>query len=248
MAPLGLAPKTQHRYSFLDKDKIEAEKQTYKSDKDNKKNAVGNENDDPKEEKEEVEPAFVSTNDIVTSWFLQQTQCTFGFMAVNFRNRLEGHTHQHAGNYEHVIFYYPPDYETPQRIRKSHTGFYESEKHDKQDATTTTTENTGETFVWKRAVTLSTTSVPSFACHANKHTHWALVTNWSSFAQDANLPQCVEELHAPLLTTTTTANNLSLGILFRVGPNNQKALLALGNAKVMKRLRDNAILEKVEAK
>ena len=40
-------------------------------------------------------------------------------MAINWRNRLEGHTTLHAGNYENFIFYRKQDAIAPELIRKS---------------------------------------------------------------------------------------------------------------------------------
>lgn len=63
---------------------------------------------------------FVSTNDIITSWFLSQTGCDHGLMAVNLRGRLKDHSLNLAGNYENCVYYrVPKDTESPALIRKS---------------------------------------------------------------------------------------------------------------------------------
>ena len=62
---------------------------------------------------------FVSTNDVLASWFLQNTQCDFGMMVFNCRNRLAGHTDLHAGSYLNTLFYQRPDSSAPGLIRQS---------------------------------------------------------------------------------------------------------------------------------
>lgn len=42
-------------------------------------------------------PAFISTNDILTSAIFRAMKCDVGCMAVNFRGRIEGATDDHAG-------------------------------------------------------------------------------------------------------------------------------------------------------
>jgi hypothetical protein len=62
---------------------------------------------------------YISTNDILTSWFLRRTSCDIGFMAVNFRNRCPLVTDTHAGNYEGLIVYQKDDFASPELIRHS---------------------------------------------------------------------------------------------------------------------------------
>ncbi len=51
--------------------------------------------------------AFVSTNDVITSWFMNEAKCPMGVMAINWRGRLRGHTDLHTGNYKNMIFISP---------------------------------------------------------------------------------------------------------------------------------------------
>ena len=60
---------------------------------------------------------YVSTNDILTSHILTKSKSVYGMMAINWRNRLEGHTTLHAGNYENFIFYRKQDAIAPELIR-----------------------------------------------------------------------------------------------------------------------------------
>lgn len=64
-------------------------------------------------------PKIISTNDVITSWCLQQSQCPFGLMALNLRNRFEGIHEGLAGNYENVIVYRSDDSSHPGDIRAS---------------------------------------------------------------------------------------------------------------------------------
>ena len=79
----------------------------------NKNNNNSNSNDN------DSSISFLSTNDILTSWFLKKLACSYGFMVINYRNRLVEFTNQLAGNYEHVLFYSQRDYQLPNQIRKS---------------------------------------------------------------------------------------------------------------------------------
>lgn len=64
-------------------------------------------------------PSFVSTNDIVTSTFGKATRSRVMYMAINWRNRMEGLSSKDAGNYETVLLYDPEGYETAGKIRES---------------------------------------------------------------------------------------------------------------------------------
>jgi hypothetical protein len=70
-------------------------------------------------EQEDPNLPFLSTNDILTSWFFRKLKCDYGLMAINYRNRWEGFTNDHAGNYEHFLFYGSGDFQSPQQIRQS---------------------------------------------------------------------------------------------------------------------------------
>ena len=53
--------------------------------------------------------AYLSTNDLLTSWFFTLCQCDYGFMSVNFRNRIKRLDDRSAGNYSDRIIYRPGD-------------------------------------------------------------------------------------------------------------------------------------------
>ncbi len=62
---------------------------------------------------------FVSTNDVVTSWFFKVCRSSYGMITVNNRNRYDGYTDKHAGNYQSVLLYNKDDFSVPNYIRQS---------------------------------------------------------------------------------------------------------------------------------
>lgn len=130
---------------------------------------------------------FVSTNDVITSWFFNQTQCTTAKMAINWRNRLTGLTERNAGNYINIIFYQKEDYASPALIRKSLSKF-------------------------RRVVT---TKMPGFFSIFLQESAGA--TNWSNFASPNEIKGCEEDLHVPVAPTSHTSSFLSHLIIFRAG-------------------------------
>lgn len=134
---------------------------------------------------------FVSTNDVLTSWFLQTTKSDVGAMAINFRNRLSDHTDRHSGNYESIIIYGPKDSADPTLIRKSLDSFRRTE----------TIQDPLPSFF--KALGLSS----------------GLITNWSSFAKPNCIPGCQEELHIPLYDAAPLVpSGTAVMIVFRAGP------------------------------
>ena len=116
---------------------------------------------------------FVSTNDVVTSWFLKAAAADapgpfMGLMPVNFRGKVEGCEARDAGNYEDMITYLPPDVQTPWLIRRSLAGL----------------RRVGGAELgpfWRRL-----------------RTRGSIVTNWTTFAEVAAIPGCRQDLHLPL--------------------------------------------------
>ena len=62
---------------------------------------------------------FVSTNDVVMSWFFQTSCCDHAFMTINFRNRLKGHSNLHAGNYFNHLLFQQEDVASAALIRRA---------------------------------------------------------------------------------------------------------------------------------
>ena len=62
---------------------------------------------------------FISTNDILTSWYFSNCKMDVGEMAVSLRDRFSQLTPDHAGNYISTIMYQKGDFEHPSKIRAS---------------------------------------------------------------------------------------------------------------------------------
>jgi hypothetical protein len=140
--------------------------------------------------------SFVSTNDVLTSWFLQNCHCKHGLMALNFRGRLEGCTENNAGNYEHVIFLRPEDSASASLIRK--------------------TILPKEPPRFQRLVTYNE-PMPDFWTMVGESI--GLATNWSSFAKPAWVDGCEEDIQIPLYDSTGAfPSNLVIFIIFRARP------------------------------
>merc|ERR1712137_1485210 len=65
------------------------------------------------------EEGWVSTNDVLTSWYLKISRCTHGWMCNNFRSRVEGLSNVNAGNFTAFVPYWPDEFDTPGKIRHS---------------------------------------------------------------------------------------------------------------------------------
>lgn len=131
---------------------------------------------------------FVSTNDVITSWYLQHYQAGFGFMGINWRDRLENLTELDAGNYENVLFFRKEDSATPGLIRKSLKSF--------KRAVTVDDEMPG---FWE---VLRTSTIP-------------IVTNWSTFAKKNDIVECEEDIHLPIFSIPYYSVTIPLLILYR---------------------------------
>eukprot|EP00553_Chaetoceros_curvisetus_P015180 CAMPEP_0204645812 /NCGR_PEP_ID=MMETSP0718-20130828/3557_1 /ASSEMBLY_ACC=CAM_ASM_000674 /TAXON_ID=230516 /ORGANISM="Chaetoceros curvisetus" /LENGTH=174 /DNA_ID=CAMNT_0051667875 /DNA_START=51 /DNA_END=575 /DNA_ORIENTATION=+ len=130
---------------------------------------------------------FVSTNDVITSWFMNEVACPTGIMAINMRGRLSGHTDLHAGNYESMMFYNKEDFATPGLIRRSLTKYRRVVTGDK-----------GMPPWYKVAAT----SIP-------------LVTNWATFANLIRIKGCKEDVHLPVEADEYMPTTIPFLIIFR---------------------------------
>jgi hypothetical protein len=154
---------------------------------------------------------FVSTHDIISTWFFQTTGCSFGLVTIDLLHasrRLEGHTIHHAGNYWSLLFYQPPDFASPALIRKS-------------------------LYTLKRVQT--TSSMPSF--WAILGATYAVTSNWVTFAAPNRIEGCREELHMPLhdYTEAGLPSSFSALIIFRA-TSDKIGILVTGVGPVLKRL------------
>ena len=69
--------------------------------------------------KEDPDRSIISTNDILSSWFLSRTDCAFGLMCCNYRNKLEGHGDSLGRNYWGC--YALNEFTTPHQVRHQMT-------------------------------------------------------------------------------------------------------------------------------
>ena len=108
---------------------------------------------------------------------------------MNLRNRLEGHTDLHAGNYESVMYYRKEDYASPALIRKSLTTL-------------------------KRVVTKDK-DLPAW--YQDLGSRNAVITNWSTFANSNEIEGCEEDIHIPLFNMIVFPISWKFLIIFRAG-------------------------------
>jgi len=133
---------------------------------------------------------FVSTNDVLTSWWFNLHGTTLAGMAINCRNRIEGCLPSDAGNYEHFMVYRKRDYATPPLIRQSVQNL-------------------------KRSA-VPPTPLPSSSEILLNGTHLTIISNWASFYGDVELDGCTQQLHLPLYDYEgETVPGQALVVLFR---------------------------------
>jgi hypothetical protein len=160
------------------------------------------------------EVPFCSTNDILTSWYLQNSACLHGYMAIDWRDRLPRHTKKHAGNYGNLLFFHKEDSSTPGLIRQALDFF-------------------------QRVVT---SRMPTFWEMATGSD--ALATNWLSFSQPNVIDGCEEVLHMPLYNASTLVPcTMASMCIFRAGPQGPALLLA-GTEDQMSGLQSSPFLSK----
>lgn len=69
------------------------------------------------EEQKRSFKSFVSSNDVLTSWFLKDFD--YGLMSVNFRGRLCDLDATYAGNYKKGLAFWPEDVTSPPQVREA---------------------------------------------------------------------------------------------------------------------------------
>ncbi len=167
----------------------------------NKKTTTNNDNDNVNQSVK-----FVSTNDILTSWYFNFVRCDVGCMAMNLRDRLEGITADMAGNYEVLVGYQPQDYVTPDLIRKS----------------IALQRRCGSEKLPTRFETLFTKSKLS------------ILSSWVTFYKDVQLEQCSQQIHLPCVENKNMVSD-NLGVIFRPNAN-ELALLTFTRPGISERL------------
>lgn len=134
--------------------------------------------DDRKVTTKEKDVNFISSNDILTSWFLRTCGAPMGCLAANFRNRVAEVNDDLAGNYEALItLNRRTDFDYPEYIRSA---------------------------VKKYRCNSCTTS-PSYIWDLYGYFNIALSTNWAGLYHHIHLPRndikghCEHVIHMPLL-------------------------------------------------
>ena len=156
--------------------------------------------------KQESQVPFVSSNDVISSWFFREMESDMHIMLANFRSRkpdILDLNEQHVGNYEANVPYFQGDIENPALIRQS-------------------IRDVDGGFRARRAGSPATEIPKFFTLVRNKS---ALITNWATFYRDVVLQGDTKgkesrpynpKLHFPILETdgiiTSVWNN---GIIFR---------------------------------
>ena len=139
-------------------------------------------------------------------------------MAINFRGRVEGCEATDAGNYESLLSYSPPDYQTPSLIRKS-------------------------VQTLKRAADPPTQKMGSLGHMSGAY--YGLTTNWATFAEPLVLEGCEQHLHMPVFNMKQDAHRVSSGgIIFRPGTSKSLAMMFIGKKTVMEALVESGMVGK----
>ncbi|EOD21975.1 hypothetical protein EMIHUDRAFT_240637 [Emiliania huxleyi CCMP1516] len=142
---------------------------------------------------------FVSSNDVATAWFLQQSGADLGLMTLDFRNRLPGIGVEHAGNYETSIVYQRADFESAALIHKSVSTLRGAAE-----------PRTGEPGLLDWA---SSTS--------------AVVSNWASLFKQLEFAGSSHLTHVPVLNAASMPRgNMDTAVLFESAPGKLACLVA----------------------
>ena len=114
---------------------------------------------------------FITTNDIVTSWFFRTGEFESGLMILNLRDRIDNVSTDMAGNYIKEIFYFPEMFATPAGVRAPLTNGFKTSRQ-------------GE--------------IPGMG--ARFRCKMGMVTSWVfPFSQDLSLPGCETVSHVPII-------------------------------------------------
>ena len=136
------------------------------------------------------EVAFVSTNDITTSSFLNLSNTDVGSMVINLRGRVPELLDSDAGNYMAGILFLPDDFRFPSLVRKAlQNGFRRASR---------------------------TPPRPLPMGWARFRAKMAIATNWASFFNGLELRGCTQLAHLPLNPPQPPLH--SLAVFFRPRP------------------------------
>ena len=131
--------------------------------------------------------AFVSTNDVLTTWIMNKLNYDVSVMAINCRNRVTGITSELAGNYESVVAYRPADYAEPALIRKSLSCFHRQ--------VTGPLPSVFQSLFLKRV---------------------SIISSWSTFFHQVELADCTHKAHFPHISQSDTPCLFDVHVIFNV--------------------------------
>eukprot|EP00929_Paragymnodinium_shiwhaense_P110636 TRINITY_DN7781_c0_g1_i3.p1 TRINITY_DN7781_c0_g1~~TRINITY_DN7781_c0_g1_i3.p1 ORF type:complete len:420 (-),score=42.51 TRINITY_DN7781_c0_g1_i3:539-1798(-) len=118
---------------------------------------------------------FVSTNDVLTSWWMNYSRTTWGIMAADWRGRIRQLPSNAAGNYIGLLGYWLDEADTPEKIRQSLATAGDSRLGGSR----------------QQVPTWSQLEAPSYRS--------CIMSNWSTFYTDVVLEGCDHLTHTPLL-------------------------------------------------
>lgn len=118
---------------------------------------------------------FVSTNDIITSWFFRICRHTHGMMTINFRRRFAGFGDDLAGNYQSTLLFDSNTFSHPLLIRQA-----------------------VDTSVERYSPQFPAVAIPSLIQTLNFNI--GCVTNWSSFFKEVKFSSSRLDCHLPLVS------------------------------------------------
>jgi len=154
-------------------------------------------------EKRKITSGFVSSNDVLTSWFLGSGNYDAGAMVMNLRNRVVGLGDHQAGNYQILIHYWPEECCTAQGVRQAllNPPYYKAGRED----------------------------VPSkWNCLQG---NWSLVSSWVSFYREVRLPGATQILHTPTAPPKLPVLCRECAFIFKPTPSTTAICLTERNTK-----------------
>lgn len=132
---------------------------------------------------------FISTNDIITSWYFKNGGARFSYMTVNLRGRIKEIRDSHCGVYDGLIFSDSPEQvDSPAAIRKSILNLKKSDSSFSQWESL----QSGHLFI----------------------TNWASVSG----LEPMDPPNCEEICHYPLALSIQMGPMAAMAVVFRFSP------------------------------
>lgn len=157
---------------------------------------------------------FVSTNDVLTSWFFKNTGSSIGLMCANYRGRLPGHDALKGRNYWGVIVYQPTDFDHPTKIRRSLAAMQRSDSGELPSP-------------WDLLRSGSVAIATSWT--AGKRSEW-------------DLPGCTEEVHLPLFDFAAYCPARFVVMRIFTPRRGAVGVYVAGDARMMERLKEAPFL------